>query len=157
MVVKKKKRVFTSPAPLWKRFLSFFIDLLILEFFVFSQFESLLRPYLTLPSSHDLISISFFVGTLGFFVLLYFTTLEYAFGQTIGDMVVGIKLIGQTGSVWRIAVSNMSFLPFFPFIFLGVLDLMMLFFSSTHQRFMRLLVGIQVVEEYTFEDGGVLG
>ena len=157
MVVKKKKSIFSSSAPLWKRFLSFFIDILILEFFVFSHFESLLQPYAALPSSHDLVSLSFLVGILGFFVLLYFTTLEYTFGQTLGDMAVGIKLVGQTESLWRIVVSDLSFLPFFPFFLLGILDIMMLFFSSTHQRFMRLLVGIHVVEEYTFENGGVTG
>ncbi len=155
MVGKRKKRVFTGPAPLWKRFLSFFIDLLVLEVFVFSHFESLVQPYVMVPSQ-DLMRLSFLVGTLGFFVLLYFSTLEYTFGQTLGDMAVGIKLLPQPISLWRIVVSDLSFLPFFPFLFLAVLDFMMLFFSSTHQRFMRLLVGIQVVEEYTIDNGGVL-
>lgn len=156
VVTRKKRRVLYGPAVLWKRLVAFTIDLLVLEFFVFSQFESVLRTIM--PSgplaSDDLAAISLAMGAIGFLVFLYFTVLEYAFGQTLGDMAVAIRLVSLSGpSFWRIAVSNIIFFPFFPVIILWVIEPLMVLISGTHQRFMHQLLGLQVVEEYAF--GGI--
>lgn len=162
VVTRRKKRVLYRLAPIWKRFLSFIIDMLILEFFVFSKFEGLMNsmipkiPFTTVTES-AVIQISVIAGIIAFFVILYFTVLEYAFGQTLGDMAIGLHLktlIGEEPGFWRLFVSNLSFLPFFPFIMLWIIDPAMIIFSNSHQRFMQILVGLQVVEIYSLEKGG---
>ncbi len=152
----RKKRGFYRPAPLWKRFLAFIIDMLVLEFFVFSYFEKIIRgivPGTDVLSISSVAQLSAVSGVLGALVVTYFTVMEYSFGQTIGYMAANIRLIMQDASLWRIALSNVTFLPFFPFIILWVIDPLMIVFSNNHQRFMHTLLGMQAVEVYTMEVG----
>src|SRR3989338_1810893 len=145
VVTRKKKNVLYRVAPIWKRLLSFIIDMLILEFFVFSKFEGLMNsmvpkiPFTTVTES-TLIQISVIASIIAFFVILYFTVLEYAFGQTLGDMIIGLHLktlIGEESGFWRVFASNLSFLPFFP--------LFLAFFSYTIASVLSFIFGEEAI------------
>ncbi len=150
----RKKKELWRPAPLWKRFLALTIDLLVLEFFVFSHFEHVIRTMLpgrTL-SAAALAQLSFVGGALGILVFIYVTVLEYSFGQTLGYMAANIVIVAPDSSLWRIALSNVTFLPFFPFIMLWIIDPLTLLISNNHQRFMHTILGINVVELYALDE-----
>lgn len=154
-MTRKKRKVILRPAPVWKRILAFIVDMLILEFFVFSQFEEVIKSLTPTKTSvfvitGEFIQISIVMGIIGFIVFIYFTVLETAFGQSLGHMAVALRLYSVDElSLWKIAISNLTFLPFFPFILLWIIDPLMLLFSNNHQRFMHTLVGLQVVEEFS--------
>lgn len=135
------------PAPVWKRAMAFVIDMLVLEFFVFSHFDTLLQnltPY-TL-SSGQFASFTMLTTLLGSIVLLYFTLLEFLFGQSLGQMAT--HLFVTPASLWRIALSNIVFIPVFPFIILWIIEPLMVIFSQQHQRLLHTLLGMQVIEIY---------
>ena len=148
VVTRKRKEILYQSAPVWKRLVAFLLDMLILEFFVFSHFEALVTK-LSLGNTFSPLVLSQFtvlVFVMSMFVLLYFVVLECWLGQTLGYMALSIRLVGDL-SFWRVLVSNLSFLPVFPFVLLWLLDPLMILFSSTHQRFMHVLLGLHVIDE----------
>jgi uncharacterized RDD family membrane protein YckC len=88
---------------------------------------------------------------IGILAVLYFTIFEYKTQQTPGKMLMKEHIVPEEGkklTFWSYLISNLTFIPLFPFIILWVIDPLHMFFSPKNQRFMERLAGILVVEKY---------
>lgn len=162
-----KKRGFIAPASLIKRFASYFIDLIIINFIILIPFKKVLSKII--PQNSSYIEVYHFIENnpeissiflalsllIGILAVLYFTYFEYYLQQTPGKMLMNIYIIPENRklSFWNYLVSNLTFLPFFPFILLWIIDPVYMFISPKNQRFMEKLTKILVVQKY-FIDGG---
>lgn len=148
------------PAQLWRRVLAFVADLLVIDLFFVSPFRGFFDT--VVPSGFSS-SLAFFEGNPDFassfivvialvsvLVLLYFSVLEFRVGQTFGKYLFGVYVRGEGKalSFWQCLLSNITFIPFFPFFLLWVVDPLHLFFSGKSQRLMEKLSGVVVVQKY---------
>lgn len=157
-----KKRTFIGPASLLKRFTAYFIDFLIINFIILHPFKKILREIIPANQSFSdvyqylqsnpaisalLVKISIAIGIL---VVLYFTYFEFKTQQTPGKMLMRIYIIPENKqlSFWNYLISNITFIPFFPFILLWIIDPVHMFISPKNQRFMEKLTKILVVQKY---------
>jgi len=162
--MKKRGKSFIAPASLARRVIAFFIDLTILLLIFIIPFRAILgrllptdlssgeaRTFLLQnPQIAGLLSLIFF--TFGIFLLLYFSIFEYKLQQTPGKMLLGLYIIPGSSqmSFWSYLLSNITFLPIFPFTLLWVIDPIYLFFSPKNQRLMERLTNILVVQKYNY-------
>ena len=135
------------PAPLWKRIAAFFIDLLIMGLVVVSQFEHFFpkdvhRFSKKLTTGAETATIIIFL-----LIMAYFVTLEWLVGQTVGKLVVSIRVVSQKGrvSLWQAVVRNMMFIPMFPFMLLWLIDPLFVLFSASRRRLSEMLSSTAVV------------
>ncbi len=155
-------RTFIGPASILKRTAAFFVDVMILEFFVFSSFENIaanIMPSIKFAEMTDYLEANpdktmLLVGIAiiaGIFAVFYFTLFEWALWQTPGKMLFNIR-IKEDKSIgfWKIFASNLTFLPIFPFNVLWIADPAHMFFSSKNQRLMERWTNIEVVEQFSY-------
>ena len=154
-------RTFIGPASILKRVAAFFIDIIILEFFVLSSFERVVGKILPVSSFMEMTSylennpqkmmlLVVMAIIAGVFVVFYFTLFEWALWQTPGKMLVNIRIKEDNIGFWKILMSNLTFLPIFPFNVLWIVDPVHMFFSDKNQRLMEKWTGIEVIEEYSY-------
>ena len=155
-----KTRRYEMPCRHWKRLLAFILDLMIINIIIVSPFRPLLQKllpstsmqesiellYSTPGSTSALITVTIVMALL---ILLYFIILERRLGQTIGKILFNIYLKPNKGAItfWQALISNLTLIPFFPFILLWVIDPLYLVFGKTNQRLMEQIVGLKLVEE----------
>lgn len=101
------------PTPLWKRVCAYIIDVFIIAILIEAPFGGLIKKvagdssnktiselysYLTLNplSSNILIFITLLMTALA---LLYWSVLEYKFGQTIGKMFLKLYVVSEKGNL----------------------------------------------------------
>ncbi len=131
-----------------RRVAAFSIDILVINIFIVSQFSNALSRYIggttlsqaitsvmNMPSG--MYMVLFIISILA---LLYFTFFEYYIGQTVGDMLLGIRTISlkeDAGkiSLWSAALRNCYVLPFFPFYIFWVVEPLHLAFYK--ERFLE--------------------
>lgn len=108
-----KKDVYVLPTPLWKRVFAFIIDIFIITLLIETPFTALLRKqtdYASVKGISELYSyllanptnskLLFFVSLLiAVLSLLYWTVLEYKFGQTIGKMLLKLYVVSEKGKL----------------------------------------------------------
>ncbi len=157
-----KQKVFTGPALVWKRMLAFLIDIIILEFIVFSPFSSLMQQifgggkfslskYSYIAGSPEkmqaMILIALFATLLA---LIYFSVIEYKLNQTPGKIIMGIYIISSSRDLryWQCLVRSLFIIPIFPFILLWVIDPIYALFNKDNQRLFELLSKTKVVERF---------
>ena len=156
-----KTRYITGPASLLKIFASYAIDLFIVNLVIISPFKKLFREMLPQQTSEIysylqnnpqansmLIASSIFIGVL---TVGYFAFFEYKVQQTPGKMIMKLFIVPEKGkklSVWNYILSNLTFIPLFPFFFLWVIDPIHMFLSKKNQRFMEKIANISVMEKY---------
>lgn len=157
-----KERTFTGPALVWKRFLAFLADLLIINLFIFFPFRSIIQESIPNFSSYSeaynfLISNQGYVRTLtivssvmAIFALLYFALIEYKVQQTPGKILLNISIISDAKKLgfWQCAVRGLFLIPVFPFFLLWVIDPLFMFFTKTNQRLTEILSKTKTVETY---------
>ncbi|MBW2981285.1 RDD family protein [Candidatus Woesearchaeota archaeon] len=160
-----KTNEFIAPASLLKRFLSYFIDLFIINFIIILPFEKILKniiPSNSFSESYQYIQNNPGVGNLIFFLsiiigilmVVYFTVFEYLMQQTPGKILMKQYIIKETGQPLKLInyiVSNLTFIPIFPFILLWIIDPIHMIISSKNQRLMERFTRILVVEKYSFK------
>lgn len=164
-----KPKTFTAPASIWKRVLAFIIDLLVLDLIVIAPFRSLIEKTLSLGEGATYSELMQYIAAnpevtakftsvmviITVIALLYFTILETKIRQTLGKALMGIYLISETEdkqiTFWRCLLSNLTFIPFFPFIILWVVDPFYMLTSQKSQRFMEKFSKIVVVEDYSYD------
>ncbi len=149
-----KARTVKKNAGFFKRLLALVLDLLILNFVIFSSFEKIFLKYIdTNLSTVELITYfqsaetSVLVTTIFFMALLslfYFTLFELKIGQTLGMMILKIRVEGEL-SFWKCALRNIFVFPFFPFYILWIVDPIHLAIRGT--RFTELITKTNTVEE----------
>lgn len=153
-------KVVESGAQLWKRILAFLIDLIVLDFIVIGPF----KKYFSIPSggysaASDFISsnsevartLTLAMAIVAVLALFYFSFLESRVGQTLGKYLfrIYVRSGDRPPSFWRCLVSNMTLIPFFPFMILWIIDPIHMFFSKGNQRLMEKFTKITVVQKYT--------
>ncbi|HII72736.1 TPA: RDD family protein [Candidatus Woesearchaeota archaeon] len=163
-----EKRVFIGNASLWKRVAAFILDILLLDLLVLGFYDSIIASIIDgagsvketvkhLQSSDSLstvIVMLFFLLTL--MVLAYFVLQEYMLGQTVGKMLLGLRVVavgdGQISDIsfFQSLIRSMFIIPTIPFIFLWIVDPVFTFFNKEQQRFSEWLCRTKVIEVYQF-------
>jgi uncharacterized RDD family membrane protein YckC len=161
---KSKVRTFLGTASLFKRFLSFVFDIIIINFFIVLPFRPLMTKYLGEGKSFsEMISyvqntpeVMQKVSTIVFFIsilsLLYFTIMEWKFGSTFGQKIMKLKVTSENEHVtfWQSLLNNMFILPFFPFFILWIVDPIHMLFNEEGRRFSEKIAKTKVVQEYEY-------
>ena len=164
-----KERTFVGPAQLWKRFVAFFIDILIIYYAVLFPFWKLIensvptdmsfsqtKDYVMANSeqlSHLKIVFFFMLALMG----MYFYMMEKRMGQTIGKKLMKIHVVTDNdGKTWQYLVRNIVFLSVFPFILLWIIDPLFMIFTKTNQRLSEILSKTKVIERYSLEQNTVI-
>jgi len=162
-----ERRVFIGPARLWKRAFSFLLDLAILDFFVYSFFTELSQTivgsstdmmgvYQMLMADTGKASAIFMILTIIIMLTLaYFVLLQYAIGQTVGEMLLDLHVVIQTDdkelttpTFWQCMLRNIFIIPAMPFILLWVIDPVYFFITKKNQRLTEWLSQTSVIEQY---------
>lgn len=162
-----EKRVFIGPANLWKRILAFVLDLLVLDFFVLSIFNSvtekmlggvtdvLLAYKMIQQDSAQMQALTVLFMIIVLLALAYFALLQYATGQTLGCILMNIHVVAQVSEkefrrpdMWQCIVRNLFLIPTIPFIFLWIIDPIYLYFGKKGQRLTEWLSTTRVVEQF---------
>ena len=153
-------KTFEGPAQLWRRVAAFVVDLLVIDLFFVSSFRGFFEGVVPAGFSASMTffeanldlarSLSVVVGLIAFLVLLYFSVLQFRVGQTLGQYFFGVyvKSEGKVLSFWQCVLSNLTFVPFFPFFILWVVDPLHMFFSVNGQRLMQRFAKVVVVQRY---------
>lgn len=158
-----KIKTMKGPAMPYKRILAFMIDFMILNFTVLFPFKSLFEGMvpedlgfsesLDIMSSTDMsgliMSVTFFASIL---MILYFTILEKKLGQSIGKILLNIRVESELKEkkLWQYLVRNLFLIPLFPFILLWILDPLFMLFSKDKKRLSEVLSKTKVVETYNY-------
>jgi len=139
--------------PLWKRVLAYVIDSLILSFAVLSP---LTRPWeeqvqgetfteiLTAFSGSFSGDFLFLLFAISLLVLTYWSVMEYAFGQSIGKIFLGLRVESTRKkplTFLQAVLRNVTKLS----TVLLVLDTLYLLFKRTDQRYFEVLSDTHVV------------
>ncbi|MBW2966555.1 RDD family protein [Candidatus Woesearchaeota archaeon] len=158
-----KEKSFIAPASLIKRFISYFIDLFIINFVVVYPFGNILKKIIPETSSFAetyqyiqsnptiTTALTILSLTIGILTVAYFTFFEYLTQQTPGKMLMKQYITKERGKELRFRnylISNLTFLPFFPFILLWIIDPVYMIMTPNNQRLMEKFTRILVVEKY---------
>lgn len=149
------------PALFWKRILAFVIDLLVIDLIIISPFRSIFEKLLSSELSFTtarayfelnpelLNKLTGIIVIISILVISYFSVLQFKIRQTLGMMIFNLWIYTEDKqlSLWKCLISNISFIPIFPFIILWIIDPIFLGFSVSKQRLMQKLTGIYIVEE----------
>ena len=146
------------PASILKRIIAFILDILILNIIVIMPFSGLLRGMVPSGDFNEMYKIAaenmdslmllfFFIGLLA---LLYFSLLEWKLGQSIGKMLVNVKVVAVDGSspvFWQCLGRSLFVFPFLPFILLWIIDPISIYLNPRKQRLSEFLTKTMVVDE----------
>ena len=140
-----------------KRFIAFTIDILVIELIILTPFKNILISLIPVgdytemssyifsnPNVLSTVNLVFFAA--GIIILLYFTIFEYRLRQTPGKMIMKLYVESEKLTFWQILISNISFIPVFPFILIWIFDLIYVLTSKSQQRFMEMITRISVTE-----------
>lgn len=155
---------YAVPAAIWKRAVAFVIDLFVINLFILTPFKPILSSkvpvggtysemmefFASNPEQMSTIVTAMMVVTA--LTLIYFTLMELKLQQTIGKMIMGIFIVSETKELkfFPLLLSNITFIPFFPFMLLWLIDPVYMFTSPKAQRLMERVTGIQQVEYYKY-------
>ncbi|MDD9952824.1 MAG: RDD family protein [Candidatus Woesearchaeota archaeon] len=109
-----------------RRFVAFIIDILILDLFITIPFTPVFAQLLSRVETTGFLALTYTNKELGAMIVLflivytYFVLFEYLLGQTIGMMLLSIRV--QSSNLWRHAVRNCYFIPAFPFVLFWVIE-----------------------------------
>lgn len=147
----KTKKV-TIPASLLKRILAYLIDILLINIFVVLPFSSIIKSYESTTSFSRFFSslntqIFLVYLTIAILSLLYFIILEYILRQTLGKIILKIKVASKQKhiSLKQIILRNIPK----PFILLLIADTAYMLIKKTNERYTEQKSKTFVVEEVT--------
>ena len=156
----EKKGYFIAPASITRRAFAFLLDLIIINFVIFTPFKLILNKIIPAssysaakdyiqsnPEALAFISSMFFV--VGIISLFYFSYMEYKIQQTPGKMIIGLYIKPDKEVKFSNYIfSNLFLIPIFPFTLLWIIDPIYLFTSNKNQRLMEKWNGILVLQKY---------
>ena len=151
MVKVKSARVINhyTPAPLWKRFFAYIIDILIVNLTVTLPFYGYLSKFggdfNLLLNSNDkgLAYISIFAVIA---LVFYSAILEYKIRQTFGKIIMNIYVVSVKNKQLAFSQTLMRNLTK-PFPIVLLVDVMYMFFKSGNQRLFEVFSRTAVVEK----------
>ena len=136
---------------IFRRFLAFLLDILILDLIVAAPFRSLLNVPLSFQeafrfleqNSQVLFPIFFFMILFSFF---YFVIMEYLLGQTVGKMLLDLKVVSNQGelSLAQVILRSLFLIPVFPFTLLWIMDPFFMFIITKNRRFSEIISNTRV-------------
>ena len=156
----EKRGYFIAPASITRRAFAFLLDLILINFVIFTPFKLMLNKIIPVSSyaatkdyiqsnPQALASISSIFFVVGILVLFYFSYMEYKIQQTPGKMILGIHIQHDAKIKFsNYLFSNLFLLPIFPFTLLWIIDPIYLFTSNKNQRLMEKWNGILVLQRY---------
>jgi uncharacterized RDD family membrane protein YckC len=160
------RHTYVGPATLWKRTVSFLLDLMILDLFIFSAFRDIIISTVTTKGSFSetysfLLSnpslskgLMYTVMLACMLALAYFVMLEYLLQQTVGKMLLDITVVStretspERPGIAQCITRSIFVLPIVPFIVLWLIDPIFYLFNR-EQRFSEYISGTRVVEKFT--------
>ncbi len=137
------------PAPLWKRFLAYVMDLFIVNLIVTLPFQGYLSKFSTNPyllfTSNDkgLTYITFFIAIA---LIVYFSVLEYKIRQSLGKIIMNIYVVSLDSKQLTFGQAVMRNLTK-PFPIVLLVDVVYMFFKRGHQRLFEVFSRTAVVEK----------
>lgn len=155
-----KARIVEASANIWKRVVAFLADLLIINIVVIYPFKKHFRSLI--PSTKYGEAINYVLANpsiantmttvaimVSIIVVLYFSLSEFKTGTTLGKYFLKLKVksLGKEVRFWQFFVSNLTFIPFLPFILLWVVDPLHMLVSEKKQRLMERIAKLETVEE----------
>jgi uncharacterized RDD family membrane protein YckC len=149
-------RVQTQSVPFWKRLLAYLLDIFLLSFLVLGPLTKPFEMDSTGESLSEMLSVTFssqYLGlafTIAFFVLLYWSVLEFWFGQTFGKIILGLRVEGTKNkplSFLQALIRNITKLSSLLLFF----DTLYMFFTKKDQRYFESLSDTHVVVEVPHE------
>ena len=155
-----KKTIEEMPSIL-KRILAFVIDLLIVNLVLLYPFKGVLESLMpkrgfiesfeyvtTHPEVAAGLELVTFMATI--IIVLYFVISEYKLGQTLGKMLMGMRVVSLTKKLgfWQCVLRAFFVIPFFPFYILWLLDPVFALFNKKQQRFMEWVSKTRTVQSY---------
>ncbi len=132
-------------ANLWKRFLAYVIDFLIINLFISLPFEKYIKNVslnLLISGDETIFKISLVIAGL---TLLYFVLLEQITKQTIGKMILNIYVASKEKELRLQQTILRNLTKSFPIVLL--VDVLYMFFKKTNQRLFEVFSGTYVVEK----------
>ncbi|MBI1970027.1 RDD family protein [Candidatus Woesearchaeota archaeon] len=154
-----QKKSMYAPALLWKRFLAFLIDVVILDFVVFAPFSGAIKELLPVGNFHAMqeffaanasltSKLTLLLFFLGIIALLYFSILEYRIQQTAGKILFKLHVVSQSNELkfWQCLVRSLFIIPVFPFVLLWIIDPITMLFTQNNQRLLERLSQTATVE-----------
>ncbi|MEK6960177.1 MAG: RDD family protein [Nanoarchaeota archaeon] len=145
-------------APIWRRALSFIIDLIIVEVFLVSWFWMLIKKStsgdgftdtMSFLAAHPnaVVSLNIITLYIALVVMAYFVILEYTIGQTIGMILFKLKAVSTHNHShwWQFIVRNLFLIPIFPFILLALIDPIYLLWKRGECRALEQISGTRTV------------
>lgn len=144
----------------WKRTMAFVFDLLVINLIIFYPFQKVFTSYMGAKSSIIALGesslpskILFTILMISILALLYFTFFEYYLSQTLGQMLLEIKVVSLTSdelSFWKSILRNCFILPFFPFyLFWFVEPLHMAFYKD---RFLERITQTRTIAHKDYKN-----
>jgi hypothetical protein len=113
-------------ASFWRRALAFLFDLLLIDALITAPFTPLFTGLIA-RTGNDPFNVVFTrteiiaVALLFLIVYVYFVLFEYLLGQTVGMMLLDIRMDGVR-PLWAAAVRNVFLFPVFPLVILWVAE-----------------------------------
>lgn len=156
-----KQSIFKGEPTLFRRFIAFVLDILLLNIIVISPFgsifarmqqPSLVEQYqflLTNPEGmHTVIPILIFIGIM---MVLYFAVFEYFWRQTLGKMIMHLYVESDQNRLtfFQCIIRNMELIPFFPFYVLLIVD--PLFLAFGRERLSEKISRTRVITYYLYQ------
>lgn len=157
-----KKKTYLLNVSLPRRVLAFLIDLIILDFFVMSVYSLSVERMLPkvgfselmtyLQATPVVLSKAILLLTLlGLTIFAYFTYSQYKFSQTIGMHAFKLQIVSSEKKKKEVTLSqflirNLHVLPFFPFIFLWIIE--PIYLAIYNERLLEKWSKTKLVEEH---------
>jgi uncharacterized RDD family membrane protein YckC len=157
----KKPKEIVVEANIFRRFLAFAIDLIIIQIIISISFGSLLdkvfrKDFSTIEqitaSLTDplMIKIGMIVSLIS---LIYFAAMEYKLSQSLGKMLLNLHVQNdeKDKKIWQYVVRSFYFIPFFPFDLFWIIDPIYMIFDKDRRRFSETLSKTRTVGKMVIE------
>ena len=137
------------PVSLWKRFIAYLIDVIVVNLVVSLPFYSFLsnfkdNPMVLFTSTDSRLTFLTFVVVIS--ILIYFSVLEYKIRQTLGKIIMGIYVVSLSDKELRFSQALLRNITK-PFSIVLLVDVVYMFFKGGNQRLFEVFSRTAVVEK----------
>tara|TARA_Y100000310_G_scaffold192182_1_gene192126 strand:- start:764 stop:1261 length:498 start_codon:yes stop_codon:yes gene_type:complete len=154
-----KKEGMIVTAKLWKRLAALVIDFVLINLILFSPFRGVMEDIM--PETTDFQemlnyiqnnpevanNINFIAMIMASLAILYFAIMERIFAQTIGKMLMHIKVksLNEKLKLWQCFVRSLYLIPYFSLFI--IIEPISLLFIKDNRRVLELLSKTRTVED----------
>ena len=156
---KRKKEESIVPAKLWKRLAALIIDLFLINLILFAPFRSVVGEMIPETTNiQEMLeyiqanpevakNLNFITMIMASLAILYFVIMERIFAQTIGKMLMHIKVksLNEKLKLWQCLVRSLYIFPYFNLFI--IIEPISLLFIKDNRRVLELLSKTRTVEK----------